>query len=213
MDEAPNHSDVFLRCQALANRICSPRMGCHALRRGHAGGCQDANLWQRIERKTHSQKRASTALPPLLCPTLRQSRSSLCPGSEANRVAGQPGTGLNPAGNTSSASRRLLNLPPLEGRNAQGPSMEIVVSPPMVHHVEHTAQKEIPRQQPSAAEEDLYPPCVIEEEILPSTTKESEMNQDTPPPTHEGTGAGTAKQPAQTQRGNRARRPRTRRNR
>jgi len=74
--------------------------------------------------------------------------------------------------------------------------MEIVVSPPMVHHVEHTAQKEIPRQQPSGAEEDLYPPCIIEEEILPSTTKELEMNQDTPPPTHEGTDAGTAKQPA-----------------
>jgi hypothetical protein len=66
----------------------------------------------------------------------------------------------------------------------------------MVHHVEHTAQKEIPRQQPNATEEDLNPPCVIEEEIPQSTTKETETNQDTLPPTHEGTGAGTAKQSA-----------------
>ena len=64
----------------------------------------------------------------------------------------------------------------------------------MVHHVEHTTQKEIPRQQPSAAEEDLYPPCVIEEEIPQSTTTEQGTKKDTPPPAQEGTGADIAQQ-------------------
>jgi hypothetical protein len=71
----------------------------------------------------------------------------------------------------------------------------MVESPPMVHYAEQTAQKEIHKQQSNAAEEDLYPPCVIEEETPQSTTPEPGMNQETPPPTHEGTGADTARQP------------------
>jgi hypothetical protein len=149
---------------------------------------KDANI-------TRRQKLISTALLTLLCPTLEQEKLVIMP-----RLRGTPRRG---AAWYRAASRRkylqrfekvLALASTRRKKRSRRPAKAMVESAPVAHHAEHTEQKETPKEQPNAAEEDYYPHCIIEEGIPQSTTPEQGMNQEIPPPTQEGTGVDIAKQ-------------------
>jgi hypothetical protein len=170
----------------------------------------------RIARETDSQGLSFTDLRPPLRPTLSQSGIVIMP-----RLRGKSRRGA--AWYKAESRRKRLQhfekalilastrrkkcswSPPMAIVEEIRPEEAMLNHPPTVHPVEHTVQQETPIKKPSAVEEDLYPPCVIEEEIPHSTTREREKDKCTLPQHR--------KAPAQAQQSNRARRTRARRDR
>jgi hypothetical protein len=159
------------------------------------------------------QESISNALLPSLCPTLNQEKWFTMPrlrgkprrGAAWYRAASrrkylQRFEKILALASTRRRKRArrlamaMVEPPPVETAMVE-PAMAMVepamVEPAMAmveaHHAEHSGQKDTLKQQLDAAEENYYPPCLIEEEIPQSPEPVPGTNQ-------EGTEAATAQQ-------------------